>query len=609
MEAGTRRSLCTDSRLFGDGARWSSSRRFWLVLLTLAGVFGPAGIASAAGGRVVVPPNTRVLAASKVLAAPAPGKNGTLIYAGSSSFRAGQVVAVGIGKHTPDGFLGRVVNVFAGHGQTAIETRPATLEQAVTTGSFDKTFSTARDQAAFNRSLSAKLHRVAAAQMTCSGSAQARLSTSLKLGTSINFQAAWSASRASRASLTETSESSAALGVTVGSVANCEFKSASMQVSGPSDAFSVRGVPVVITSTISISVDGSASMNGALTTGLSADLSAKAGAGWRQGRGLHPIDSISSKLANSATTVNSDATADATLTEQLILHVDGVAGPEVDLSTGLAFTADTTQNPWWTLSAPVSAHATLNVPALGLSTPRRALYGHAFELANAGGSFAATGGAPTPTLPFPVVPATGPTLIDQEDTAAYPATGDQTFSDWSHATGQAAAVEASLPTSLSGYRCVVLDLNQSFASGDEGQLAAFLDAGGTVLALGERSDAGGQLDQADGAINGLLGALDSGLSLNQDAIDEGDTVTSNIDAAQLTDGVTSLGYNWTDTVGISPAATQLIATEDDSATLIGGATVGRGLVVLSGDSNAFSDNNDGFYSDYGNGQLVKNLCP
>jgi hypothetical protein len=48
---------------------------------------------------------------------------------------------------------------------------------------------------------------------------------------------------------------------------------------------------------------------------------------------------------------------------------------------------------------------------------------------------------------------------------------------------------------------------------------------------------------------------------------------------------------------------------DDSATLIGEQSVGPGTFVVSGDSNLFTDNNDGFYGIYNNGQFVANLCP
>jgi hypothetical protein len=48
---------------------------------------------------------------------------------------------------------------------------------------------------------------------------------------------------------------------------------------------------------------------------------------------------------------------------------------------------------------------------------------------------------------------------------------------------------------------------------------------------------------------------------------------------------------------------------EGSATLIGEQAIGPGTFVMSGDSNLFTDNNDGFYTEYNNGQLVTNLCP
>jgi Cutinase len=219
--------------------------------------------------------------------------------------------------------------------------------------------------------------------------------------------------------------------------------------------------------------------------------------------------------------------------------------------------------------------------------------------------------APTPPPP-PVqpagVPSVGPTLVYDGDTAANFFDGDTGFEDWSNATGQSAALESSLPANLSTYRCVVLLLNESFADTDAAALSSYLQLGGTVLALGEHSG-NPEFESADYAINGLASALGVGLSLDDDSIDEGDTFTTNIIPSAMTQGVSELGYNWASTETVSGAAQKLVETADGFSTLIGAQSVGPGTFITSGDSNLFTDNNDGFYADDGNGQFVANLCP
>jgi hypothetical protein len=289
---------------------------------------------------------------------------------------------------------------------------------------------------------------------------------------------------------------------------------------------------------------------------------------------------------------------------QLLLY--GVAGPQLSLTTGLDFNANTATTPWWTLTAPLEVDASLTAPDLGLSSGNLVLYqkNPPFLIAQATTAPA----APPPAPPAPKVPSSGPTLIYQFDTAGNESE-DLSFDDWAAATGQDADTEATLPTDLSSYRCVVLDLNQSFASGDEAALSSYLQAGGTILVLGEHTDYGGDFDNADSALNAMVGDLGSTITLNDDDNDQGDTYTSNIDSSPLTSGVSLIAYNWASSLSLSSTAEELVASADDSYSLIAAQPVGGGTIVVSGDSNVFSDNSDGFYDEADNGQLVDDLCP
>jgi hypothetical protein len=60
---------------------------------------------------------------------------------------------------------------------------------------------------------------------------------------------------------------------------------------------------------------------------------------------------------------------------------------------------------------------------------------------------------------------------------------------------------------------------------------------------------------------------------------------------------------------VSGNATPLVLTADGSETLVAAESIGSGTVVVSGDSNMFSDNSEEDYANYDNGQFVRDLCP
>jgi hypothetical protein len=215
--------------------------------------------------------------------------------------------------------------------------------------------------------------------------------------------------------------------------------------------------------------------------------------------------------------------------------------------------------------------------------------------------------ASPPPPPKTTIPAAGPSLIYDGDTAGSPYDGDTSFADWANATGQEADVEETLPAELDHYKCVALLLNQSIENAQTEELAKYLKEGGTIVVIGEHEGPG--WSEADFALNEFLRFVGAELSLDDDSIEEGPHVTFNIEASPLTSGVSDIGYNWVTSTSVSGSAIPLILTEDDSYTLVGAQTIGSGTVVVSGDSNMFSDNNEGFYEDDDNGQFVRDICP
>jgi hypothetical protein len=185
--------------------------------------------------------------------------------------------------------------------------------------------------------------------------------------------------------------------------------------------------------------------------------------------------------------------------------------------------------------------------------------------------------------------------------------GDLEFGEWAAATGQPAQVSASLPASMLSYRCVVMLANRSLGASETALLGAYLQSGGTVLAVGEHQGAG--FDQADATLNALASGLGVGLALNDDEVDEGEHPTTYIQPSRLTEGVASLGENWASTISVSGAAQPLVDGVDGSSVIVAAQPLGTGEFVMAGDSNMFSDNEYGAYSNNDNGQFVRDLCP
>lgn len=219
--------------------------------------------------------------------------------------------------------------------------------------------------------------------------------------------------------------------------------------------------------------------------------------------------------------------------------------------------------------------------------------------------------AAPPTPPPPptktTIPATVPSLIYDGETAGHFFDGDTSFTEWATATGQEASVQETLPGELNQYRCVALLANQSIGGPEDAELSQYLKEGGTIVAIGEHE--GGAWSEADLALNGFLQSVGAEVTLDGDSLDEGNHETFYIEPSPLTSGVSDIAYNWVASVSLSGAAVPLILTEEGTSVLVGAQKIGSGTVVVSGDSNMFSDNNEGFYENDDNGQFVRDICP
>src|SRR4051794_4439897 len=107
---------------------WRAPVRPGMVVLRVA-----AGRAVSAPGRVVIAP-VEVVGPRSVSSAPAPGTAGSLRIAGRHHLRAGDFVAVGVGRATPYGLFGRIIAAHRSRRATVVDTQPAGLFEALPEG-------------------------------------------------------------------------------------------------------------------------------------------------------------------------------------------------------------------------------------------------------------------------------------------------------------------------------------------------------------------------------------------------------------------------------------------------------------------------------------------
>jgi hypothetical protein len=370
-------------------------------------------IVHAVKGLPVVPvsPNAMVLDSSTITSAPAPGAAGTLVYSGGNDAKVGDIIAIGVGPSTPDGFLGQVTAVTTHGADTTVSTVPASLLQAIPSASFDTTSTSVTASTA--RVTSHALRAAEDKAVQCHGSATATIGSSASVGASIELKGSWSVFHGLQtASLTANAGVSASVTATVAGQGSCTLNPVTVaDLPGPKDAFFVGPFPVVITSKITVDVDAKATAAAKLTASIGGGFSARAGLGWTKTGGFYPINTFTPHFTAPAPTITANATVDANLTPTLHVLIDG-AEAQLALKAGLAFDADITQNPWWTLNAPVSLTGNLNIPVLKLSSPTLHIYDHTFPLANSGGPFpgSTTTGGPGPTGPTAPPASSGPAI-------------------------------------------------------------------------------------------------------------------------------------------------------------------------------------------------------
>ncbi|MBJ7473396.1 MAG: hypothetical protein JHD16_18960, partial [Solirubrobacteraceae bacterium] len=339
--------------------------------------------------RVKVSPLTRIISPAVVESVPAAGQPGSVTYAGGNDAQVGQIMVVGQGEATPEGFLGKVTDVERKGGETIVDTVPATLLQAVPEGSMDLVAQSVK---------AARAGALSKAAVTCEGAVGASINHTVDFSSGLRLQGDWSLlGGLQSASLTADASVNATVQAVIGAAGSCTLaKRSLLSVKGPSISGFVGPVPVVMTSKLTVYLDASASAQAQLTTGASAGFSASAGVAWTKAGGFQGVQSFTPKFGFDPPTLSAGANAAINVTPTVDVLLYGVVGPRVALRTGVQFAADTTANPWWTLDVPVDLTASITIAPLNLTSPELHVYQRSFPLADAGGPLLAPGETPPP---------------------------------------------------------------------------------------------------------------------------------------------------------------------------------------------------------------------
>lgn len=355
------------------GARSSKIRRLRVLAPTKA------------SKKIRVSPRTRVISASTVRSVPDPGQPGKLVYAGGNDAAEGQIIAIGRGEETPEGFLGRVTDVERKDGQVVVSTVPAKLTQAVPEGEMRLVAQTVRAAQARPRALG---------RATCQGSVAASITHDVSFSAGLTVDGSWTLRGGLQsASITASASFNASVKAAIEAAGSCSLpRQTLLKVRGPSFSGFVGPVPVVMTSSLSVYLDATAGAQASLSTGASAGFDAAAGIAWTKRGGFQPIARFTPKFTFDPPALSATANVAANVTPTVNVSLYGIVGPQVALRTGLDFSADAAGDPWWTLSVPVDVNASIAIPPLGLTSPELNLFRRSYIIADAGGPF----GTPTP---------------------------------------------------------------------------------------------------------------------------------------------------------------------------------------------------------------------
>lgn len=366
----------------GRGAfslRWRPPPRRGVVRVRVAAVRTDGRKRTTRTTRVAVTP-TRILAPSRVAAAPAPGARGTLRYDGTAAIRPGGFVALGTGPRTPAGLLARVVTKRSENGDTLLDLEPASLTDAIPVGHFVLSASSSLRSSpqrarAGTRSFGSPLH--------CGAGVEGSVEGSLALSLDPKFDLSWSWGAVTHAKAAVTLRGDAALAASISAAGTCLLdETAVASWDAPPLRTFVGPIPVVVVPHTTLLLSAAAEAKAAVEAGLDGHLTAAAGLTYHGS--VHPTGSFEPSFSFTPPAPHGAASLDARVIPSVTFLLYGQAGPRFDMSTGLHLDAEPGATPWWTLTAPVELRAGLSVPHLdSLSVPQQTVFSRKFPLAQA----------------------------------------------------------------------------------------------------------------------------------------------------------------------------------------------------------------------------------
>jgi len=409
-----------------------------------------------ASGDTFVSPQAAVLPPSQVtdVVGPADGIRTVTVLVGGTPPHAGQIVAVDVGPEVPDGLLGQVENVATQGGTTVLTLAPATLDQAVPSGSIDIDAefsaddvtgggasppshpSAARITPLTPRELTIRAASGApspigqriARNVSCQGGGSISVDGDVSVTPSLHFDVRWGGvfhPGIQRASFTGDVTASARLSATARATVGCTLERTPLlrtPLRFRPITVNVGPVPVVLVPELQLWLMARGEIRAEVSASATASYTASAGLVWENGR-LQPVSSISDRSSFQPPTPQATGGVSASFGPTLDLLIYGVAGPTLNLTATLALRASTSDTPWWKFTLTVDAGGGITIPALHFSKTRPDILHWSRVLARAS--------TPPPPLPLEITTTTlGAGAIGRPYSQTLHATGGRTPYRW-----------------------------------------------------------------------------------------------------------------------------------------------------------------------------------
>jgi alpha-tubulin suppressor-like RCC1 family protein len=291
----------------------------------------------------------------------------TLVLSGSPrSIVPGEILASGPTTSRPDGYLVKVISAAVSGSETTVQVSPATLAEAIPDGSFnllpvlkeiDSAFLSGTTQSSnFTHASHASAHGLASYSLDCSGTGQISVVPSIGFSfTGANAEVSWNWLNTT-GSVSIDYAVSASLAVDASASADCSADVPLLAGAGATIVVDV-GIPIALTPTYSVNLDGTASAGGSFSQTLGETL------GVHMAANFPPSFSSSVTPQTNVTSVNiqENTSIKLSMTASIGVEVDGLAGVSIDAGPGLNLNVNPVSNPWWTLQGCIDGGFTANI--------------------------------------------------------------------------------------------------------------------------------------------------------------------------------------------------------------------------------------------------------